>query len=74
MIKIHSKTDLPYRIIGQVIDHYVNTGDDGETHYAGKIDHVRFEYKNKGYSAQLKYGTRDVDWYFFEEDTIVYDR
>ena len=67
MIKLHSRTHLPYKIMGQVIDHYVNSGDEGETHYNGKIDNVRFEYKHKIYNAQIRYGEKDVDWYFFEE-------
>jgi len=74
MIKLHNKTNLSYKIMGQVIDHYVNSGDEGETHYPGKIDRIKFEYQNKNYSAQVKYSERDVDWYFFDDTKIIYDR
>lgn len=71
MIKIHNKTDLSYKTIGQVMDHYINNSKE-TTLYNGKVDRVVFEYKSNGYEAIVKYGERDVSWSFYKIDDIKY--
>lgn len=72
MIKIHNKTHLSYKTIGQVIDHYINKSEE-TTLYVGKIDRVVFTYKENKYEATVKYGERDVSWSFYEIDDIKYE-
>lgn len=63
MIKLHNKTDLSYKTIGQVIDHYVDDSN-LETHYPGKEDCFDFVYKKIKYNCKIVYSLKDVDWYF----------
>lgn len=69
MIKINNKTNLPYKVLGQVIDHYVNNGKE-DTLYVGKIDSINFKYNDKDYHADVCYGERSVAWYFEEVHII----
>ena len=72
MLKIQNKAKLPYKIIGQVIDHYMNNGKE-ETFYVGKKDIIKFEYKNKGYEADIEYTENSVYWSFFGIYKIKYE-
>lgn len=65
MIKIHNKTDLSYKTIGQVIDKYIHDGVE-ETLYPGKVDSFDFIYKSRRYHVEITYTERDVDWRFID--------
>ena len=73
MVKIYNRAKLPYDIIGKIIDHYIKSGDDGETLYIGKQDIVRFEYKNKKYEAYIEYREGYVYWLFNKINEIKYN-
>lgn len=68
-MKIINEVNLPYRVIGQVIDDYLN--DDRQvTIYYGKIDYFTIDYKDILYKVQVRYLKRYVEWRFkkYESD------
>lgn len=65
MMKIHNKSNLPYKIIGEVIDFIGSLPED--TMYEGKIDISSFVWKDKEYNVQIRYLKRDVEWIFTEK-------
>ena len=64
MMKIHNNANLPYKIIGEVIDFIGSLPED--TIYEGKIDISSFVWKHKEYKVQIRYMKRDVEWRFME--------
>ena len=67
-MKITNISKLPYAVVGQAIDKYINDGY-GDTHYAGKIDAFKFIYKNKTYKTTVRYLKRYVEFIIdYEEE------
>lgn len=62
MMKIHNNANLPYKIIGEVIDFIGSLPED--TMYEGKIDISSFVWKDKEYSVQIRYMKTCVEWRF----------
>ena len=66
-MKIINKTNLPYKVIGQVIDDYINKSY-GDTFYVGKIEYFEFLYKENKYKCEVAYLKSCVRWCFCEKD------
>lgn len=64
-IKIINKTNLPYKVIGQVIDDYINDGRQ-ITIYYGKTELFTIDYKDILYRVQVRYLKRYVEWRFIK--------
>lgn len=64
-MKIVNKVCLPYKVIGQIIDDYIDRNYP-DTCYAGKIEYFEFKYKNNKYKCQIRYLKRYVEWVFYE--------
>ena len=62
MIKIKNNSRLNYKAIGSVIDRY--SSEDGFTMYEGMRDSIFFEYADRHYKLDVKYGKRDVTYIF----------
>ena len=62
-MKIINEAGLPYKIIGQVIDDYINMGAD-ETIYTGKVEAFTIDYKDILYKVQIRYLKSYVEWRF----------
>ena len=65
-MKIINGTCLPYKIIGQVIDEYININYE-VTCYVGKIEYLEFKYKKEVYKVQIRHLKRYVEWRFDEK-------
>lgn len=63
MIKIKNNSRLSYKAIGSVIDKY--RSEEGFTMYEGMNEDIYFEYKDKHYKLDVKYGKRDVTYIFY---------
>ena len=66
-MKVVNKANLPYRIVGYVIDEYIANNYE-DTCYYGKIEYFEFIYKDKKYKAQIRYLKRYVEWIFCESN------
>ena len=68
-MKIINEPCLPYKVIGQVIDDYMDMGA-GNTCYYGKIDDFIIDYKDKLYKVLVRYLKSYVEWRFcdYEEE------
>lgn len=66
-MKIINEAGLPYKVIGQVIDDYMDMGA-GNTCYYGKVDYFKIKYKDKLYKVQIRYLKSFTEWKFYEED------
>lgn len=66
-MKIINKTNLPYKLIGQVIDDYIGNHYE-DTLYVGKIMYFEFMYRDKIYKCQIRYLKRYVEWRFYENN------
>ena len=64
-MKIVNEARLPYRIIGRIIDEYIENSY-ANTCYVGKIEYFEFSYKNETYKCQIRYLKRYVEWVFYE--------
>lgn len=64
-MKIVNNTNLPYRVIGEMID-MIQEKNSGDTHYYGKIEHCVMSYKGKEVKIQIRYLKRYVEWRFYE--------
>lgn len=62
MIRIKNNSRLSYKAIGSIIDNY--TSKDGFTMYEGMQEGIYFEYNEKHYRLDVKYGKRDVIYTF----------
>ena len=67
MIKIINDPCLPYKIMGQIMDEYIENGY-GDTVYVGKIEYFEFLYKNNKYKCQIRYMKTGVEWRFMNYD------
>lgn len=67
MIKIINEPNLPYKIIGYIIDKDIENNYD-DTIYIGKIEYFEFIYKNKRYKCQIRYIKTGVEWRFMNYD------
>ena len=64
-VKIINEAKLPYKVIGQVIDDYLN--DDRQTTiYYGKTELFTIDYKDILYKVQVRYLKRYIEYYFRE--------
>lgn len=62
MIKIKNNSRLSYKAIGSIIDKYMS--EDGYTMYEGMKENIYFEYSDRHYKLDVKYGKRDVTYIF----------
>lgn len=62
-MKIINIPCLPYRVIGQVIDEYIDKNYE-DTCYVGKIEYFEIEYKKEKYKVQIRYLKTFVEWRF----------
>lgn len=65
MIKIINEPCLPYKIIGKIMDDYIDNGYE-DTVYVGKIEYFEFVYKDQRYKCQIRYMKTGVEWRFME--------
>lgn len=65
-MKIINEAGLPYKVIGQVIDDYIEKNY-GDTCYYGKIEYFEIEYKRKRYKVQIRYLKSFTEWRFYEK-------
>ena len=63
MIKIKNNSTLSYKAIGSVIDKY--RSESGFTMYEGMKEGIYFEYKERPYKLDVKYGKKDVTYTFY---------
>lgn len=66
-MKIINEPCLPYKIIGQVIDEYIEDNLE-DTLYFGKIEYLEFKYKEEVYKVQIRYLKSYVEWRFYERN------
>ena len=66
-MKIINKTDLPYKVIGDIIDRIIENSYE-DTCYFGKIEYFEIKYKDKIYKVQIRYLKRYVEWRFYEKN------
>lgn len=66
-MKIINDAHLPFEVIGQIIDKYINDSY-GDTLYYGKIDYFKMKYKGQIYKVQVRYLKRYVEWRFYENN------
>ena len=66
-MKIINDASLPYKIIGGIIDYYINNNYE-DTCYYGKIEYFNFMYKGNKYRCQIRYLNRYVEWRFYENN------
>lgn len=64
-MKIVNNTNLPYRVIGGMID-MILEHNIGDTIYYGKHDEGTVEYNGKEYIVDIRYLKRYVEWRFYE--------
>lgn len=64
-MKIINEPCLPYKVIGQVIDEYIENNYE-DTCYYGKIEYFEIQYKDKKYKVQIRYLKSYVEWRFYE--------
>lgn len=64
-MKIINEVNLPYKVIGQVIDDYINDGRQ-ITIYYGKTELFTIDYKDILYRVQVRYLKRYVEWRFIK--------
>lgn len=62
-MKIINIPCLPYKVIGQVIDEYIDMNYE-DTCYVGKIEYFKIEYKKEKYKVQIRYLKTFVEWIF----------
>lgn len=65
-MKIINEPCLPYKVIGQIIDEYVERNYE-DTCYVGKIEYFEVEYKKNIYKVQIRYLKSYVEWRFYEK-------
>ena len=66
-MKIENSPCLPYKIIGQIIDDYIEKNY-ADTCYVGKIEYFEFMYKGNKYKCQIRYLKSYVEWRFYENN------
>ena len=66
-MKIVNNTDLPYKVIGQIIDDTI-LKTNADTIYYGKVYYFEVESIYKKYKVQITYFKRYVEWRFEEYD------
>lgn len=62
-MKIINIPCLPYKIIGQIIDEYIEKSY-ADTCYFGKVEYFKVEYKGEKYKAQIRYLKSYTEWRF----------
>lgn len=65
-MKIINESCLPYKVIGQVIDDYIEKNY-VDTCYYGKIDYFEFMYREEIYKVQIRYLKSYTEWRFYEK-------
>ena len=60
-MRIINKPNLPYEVIGQIMDKYVNDTYE-DTCYYGKIETFDFSYNKKIYHMRVRYLKTFVEW------------
>lgn len=66
-MKIINNAGLPYEVIGQIMDKYINDSY-ADTCYYGKIDYFKMKYKEKIYKVQIRYLKSYVEWRFMRRN------
>lgn len=64
-MKIINTPCLPYKVIGQVIDEYIERNY-VDTCYVGKIEYFEFILQGEKYKVQIRYLKSYVEWRFEE--------
>lgn len=64
-VRIINEAKLPYKVIGQVIDNYLNDFRQ-TTIYYGKTELFTIDYKDILYRVQVRYLKRYIEYYFRE--------
>ena len=59
-IKIKNKADIPYEIIGVLIDYYLKQIESKE-YEPGWIQYFEFEYKRQKYTAYIEYMNKHIE-------------
>lgn len=62
-MKIINTPCLPYRVIGQVIDEYIERNYE-DTCYVGKTEYFEFILQGEKYKVQIRYLKSYVEWRF----------
>lgn len=62
-MKIINIPCLPYRVIGQVIDEYIERNYE-DTCYIGKIEYFQFMLGKEKYEVRIRYLKSYVEWRF----------
>ena len=62
-MKIINIPCLPYKIIGQIIDEYIEKSY-VDTCYFGKVEYFKIEYKSERYKVQIRYLKSYTEWRF----------
>lgn len=63
MIAIVNNTELPYMVIGKMIDDISNKNT-GDTMYYGKVDQFDVKYDDVEYQIKIRYLKKYVEWTF----------
>jgi hypothetical protein len=66
-MKIINKTDLPYEMIGKLIDMTLKQ-DIGSTHYVGQVLYGSYEVNSREVKVIIRYLKKYVEWRFSYEN------
>lgn len=62
-MKIVNNTDLPYEVIGLMIDKIIENGKD-DTHYFGQVEVCDMQVQDRKIRVQIRYLKRYTEWRF----------
>lgn len=65
-MKIVNNTDLPYGVIGIMIDKIIENGKD-DTHYFGQVEAGVMQVQDRKIRVQIRYLKRYTEWRFTEK-------
>lgn len=65
-MKIVNNTDLPYGVIGLMIDKIIENGKD-DTHYFGQVEVCVMQVQDRKIRVQIRYLKRYTEWIFTEK-------
>ncbi len=69
-MKIINEARLPYEVIGQIIDKYINENIE-DTLYYYKIEYFNFRYNKKIYKMQVRYLKKYVEFRVVEYENEI---
>ena len=65
-MEIVNNTDLPYGVIGLMIDKIIENGKD-DTHYFGQVETGVMQVQDRKIRVQIRYLKRYTEWRFTEK-------